>query len=84
MSEKERSSETETKKENIIVESITYINDEKVFECYSEISSKEETVEKNDCVKIMLNTSNRTNHIRRVMSTVNDYFTKRINEVKNK
>lgn len=83
MGEKDHSSETETKKGNVI-ESITYINGEKVFECYSEMGSKEEIVERNECVKILLNTSNRTEHIRRVMSTVNDYFTKRINDIENK
>ncbi|SOS80763.1 conserved Plasmodium protein, unknown function [Plasmodium sp. gorilla clade G1] len=66
-----------------LVKCATYINNEKVYECSSGISSVDKINNiNNERVDIFMNNNNLTEHIKSIMGHVNDYFTKKINDEK--
>ncbi|SBT79496.1 conserved Plasmodium protein, unknown function [Plasmodium malariae] len=81
--EKTGSDLNKDKREKLIL-STTFINGEKIFECSSGIASVDNIKDGNEHVEIFMNSNNLSDHIKSVMSHVNDNFTKKINEIKAK
>ncbi|SBS84890.1 conserved Plasmodium protein, unknown function [Plasmodium ovale] len=67
-----------------LVKSTTFINDERAFDCSSGMNPVSSTKSGIESVEIFMNSNKLSDHIKGVMGHVNEYFTKKVKEEKEK
>ncbi|GAW81598.1 hypothetical protein, conserved [Plasmodium gonderi] len=78
------SSKLDKEKCEMLIKSSTFINGEKVFQCSSGVGPIEGIQNSKEGVEICFSHNNLSDHVKGVMVHVNDYFTKKIKEEKNR